>query len=461
MTSEAKTGIVVLFVVAVAIVGWARLGGLSRFTQYTVIVSFDDLHGLPKGAPVRLRGVDIGQVTALDIVDDPEAESLQARATLSISRKHLLYHEDKFQVASGSLLGDRHIRVTRGEKYGAPVSMEATEVLAGSPPSGLDAVTSQADDIAGQLGRVMGGLEEVIGDEQVQADLRETLANLKVLSERSTQIATRALTLAEGLGPENAEKINLLVDNLHAVSERLRLTAAEVRTFVNTTTLRDDFEDIADNLIATSESVKVTTAKVEELVSDPKTTSDIRTTLENMSEVTAHGSEAAEKATDVLEKVDRIVGRVDRAMGGVEGIGRSLEQIDTEGTFDFRWGSGPAGRMDLGLDFYPNRYGDQFWRVGIRDVGGDETVDLQRGLPLGHRGEALRVGVIEGELGVGYDRRWSARWSSEAELIDPDKFRLDLRARYRYDPDWDLVFGMDRVLSGSEPFVGARRHFDF
>jgi hypothetical protein len=155
------------------------------------------------------------------------------------------------------------------------------------------------------------------------------------------------------------------------------------------------------------------------------------------------------------------VGRVDRAMGSVEGIGSALDRIDTEGAVDFRWGSGPAGRIDLGVDLYPDRYGDQFWRVGLRDVGGAEKLDLQRGLPLGHRGEALRVGLIEGQLGVGWDREWSRRWSSEAELIDPDAFRLDLRARYEYGPDWDLVFGMDRVLSGSEPFIGARRHFDF
>ncbi len=124
-------------------------------------------------------------------------------------------------------------------------------------------------------------------------------------------------------------------------------------------------------------------------------------------------------------------------------------------------GEWAGGRMDLDLDVFPNRYKDGFWRVGVRDIGGSEKLDLQRGLPLSRRGESLRVGLIEGELGVGYDRQWSRRWLSEADIIDPDKFRLDIRAHYRYDPDWDLVFGMDRVFSGSEPFVGARRHFDF
>ncbi len=463
MTSEAKTGIVLLFVVAAAIVGWAWLGGLSRFREYEVIVCFDDLHGLPEGAPVRLRGVDIGKVIDRDVRRDKDLGCLQARATLSVSREHPLFREDKFQVASGSVFGDRHIRVTRlvPEDQGTMISMDEVEVLKGSPPAGLDAITAEAGDIAGQLSRIMDGLERVVGDEQVQADLKQTLANLKALSDRATQVATRALTLVDTLGPEGGEKVNMLVDNLYEVSRSLRLTAAEVRAFTSTTKLPDDLKEISGNLLATSESVKVTTASIEELVSDPKTSSQIRTTLANVEEATQHGSEAAAKASEVLDKVDRVVGRVDRAMGSVEGVGRSFDKIDTEGTFDFRVGSGPAGRMDLDLDIYPDRYSDTFWRVGVRDIGDSDKINLQRGLPLGRRGETLRVGLIEGELGVGYDRDWSRRWSSEAEIIDPDRFRLDIRAHYRYDPDWDLVFGMDRVLAGSEPFVGARRHFDF
>lgn len=452
---------VLLFVVAAAIVGWAWLGGLSRFREYEVVVCFDDLHGLPKGALVRLRGVEIGKVKEVFLDEEPKYPALQACARLSISKKRPLYRGYSFQVASGSVFGDRHILVTEREPRLERISMRETEVIAGGSPAGFEALTSQADDIASQLDRIMSGLEGVIGDERVQADLKETLANLKVLSDRATQVATRALTLVDTLGPESGEKVNMLVDNLYEVSRSLRLTAAEVRTFTNTSTLPDDMQDIAANLVATSESVKATTASIQELVSDPKTSSQIRTTLENVEEATERGNEAAAKATEVLDKVDRVVGRVDRAMGGVAGVGRSLDNIDTEGAFDFRWGSGPAGRMDLDLDIYPDRYSDSFWRVGVRDVGDDDKINLQRGLPLGRRGETLRVGLIEGDLGVGYDRDWSRRWSSEAEMIDPDRFRLDVRARYRYSPDWDLVFGMDRVLSGSEPFVGARRNFDF
>ena len=169
----------------------------------------------------------------------------------------------------------------------------------------------------------------------------------------------------------------------------------------------------------------------------------------------------SDDAIEVLDHTNNIVGRVDEATAKVQGIGQALSDVEAEGRADVRAGSGPAGRIDVSVDLYPDRYKDSFWRVGARDLGGDEMLDLQYGLPLGHRDERFRVGIMENELGVGWDRRWSERLHSEVELLNPDAFRLDLKGRYRYDRDWDLIFGMDRVLSGTEPFAGARYNFDF
>ncbi len=102
MTSEAKTGIVLLVVVAAAIASWAKLGGLSRFREYEVIVCLM-ICTAAKGAPVRLRGVDIGKVTAVDVGMD--LGCLQARAILSISRKQPLYRKTSSRSLPARCLG--------------------------------------------------------------------------------------------------------------------------------------------------------------------------------------------------------------------------------------------------------------------------------------------------------------------------------------------------------------------
>ncbi len=467
MTSEAKAGAVVLLVVAVAIVAWGQLGGLSILRgTYDVVVYFDDLLGLSEGAVVRLQGARVGEVHRVGVVDAEHPSKFPPRlawARIRIQNETLLYHGDTFQVASGTLLGDRHVRVTRVTPSGTVIAdTDPPQEIAGSAPGGIDALASQAESIADQANKAMGNLDALLGDPELQANLKDTFANLKTLSVSASAIANKTLTLVEGLGPEDTDKVTGIVDNLHAVSQSLRRTAAGINAMVATTTLPEDMEEISRHLVDASESVAGTVDTVEEIIGDPKTETDIRDIMGNARDATGQATVALEKATSVLEHVDNIAARADETSADFERFGDSIKAIEAEGYIDFRVGDGSSGRIDVGADLYPDRHKDEFWRVGVRDLGGGgEKLDLQRGFPLDHRNERLRIGLMAGEVGVGYDREWSPRLSTEAEIIDPDKFRVDIKGKYRYDPEWDLLFGVDRALSGSEPFIGARRHFDF
>jgi phospholipid/cholesterol/gamma-HCH transport system substrate-binding protein len=462
VSSEAKTGIVALLVTAAVIISWSKLGGLSRLKgEYEVHVFFDDLHGLPVGAPVRLHGVRIGVVRDLDIARQPEFPQKLACAKLSIERRYTLYAGDLFQIASGSLLGDKHVKVSRGERAGAALDKGKISVVEGAAPSGIEALTADAEVLADQAQSAMTSLNELMSDQQVRADLKATLANMRLLSAKATQVAAKALQLVDRLGPEESAKVEKMVDNLYEVSQSVRRMAAGMNAMVATSTTPQDLDRITGNLAQASENVRRSMEAVEGVVADPKTSEDLRATLENVRQVSDQGIEIAKQTSSVLEHADSIAAKVDTAIGGLPSLTSPFREWDSEGQVDFRVGDADSGRIDLALDLFPRKFDDAFWRVGVRDVGGAETLDLQRGIPLRHRGERLRVGVFENKLGVGWDREWSSRLSSELELLDPDQFRVDVKGRYRYDEDWDLLFGIDRALSGTEPFVGARRHFDF
>lgn len=462
MTSETKVGIVALLVIAVVVLAWSTLGGWSRLRgQYRVIVCFDDLRGLPVGAPVLLHGVKIGEVTDIDLKRPPDFPGKPARAWLSIEREHTLYAGDTFQVSSSSLLGGKHIKVTPSGRSWAALDKRKVSIVEGSGPAGIEALAENAEALAADARSATASVNELLRDEQLRADLKAALAGMRTLAERATQVATKALTLVDKLGPRDAEKVQAMVDNLYEVSRSLRRTAAGVNAMISTTTLPADLDRISANLAKASESVRRSTEAVESIVADPKTSEDLRGTIENAREVSEKGVQIAEKTTQVLDRLEGVVTKVDTAIEGLPTLTNPFRNMEVEGHGEVRLGSGPAGRIDVALDLYPNRYSDNFWRIGVRDLGADEKLDLQRGFPLSHRGERLRIGVFEGKLGAGWDREWNARLSSEVELIDPDEFRLDVRGRYRYNPDWDLVFGVDRMFSGTEPFIGARRHFDF
>jgi len=462
MSSEARTGVVIVLVIAIAIVAWARLGGLARWLgRYEVTVCFDDLHGLDVGAPVMEAGVRIGEVAAVSLETPPRLPGMPATARLSIDRRHSLRRNDRLQISSASLMGDRYISVTRGDPPGPVLGQKSHAVLAGGPPAGFEALASGAQDIAGQVHTSMTNLQQLLGDKQTQRDLRETIRNLNLMSVRAAQIATKALSMIDQVAPANAAKINGLIDNLHEISRSLRLTAAGVNALVSTSTIPDDVTLATHNLAATSKSIERAAAEVEEILGNPKTSSDIRETLGNVRAVTEEGTQVVAKTAEVLEKVDRIAGRVDRSMDSVGAVRRFLSRMDYQGHLDLQLGTGEAGRADLNIDVFPRPYRDDFWRIGLRDVGSRNALNLQRGIPLSHRGEYLRFGLIDGTVGLGWDRQWTPRLASEAELYDPGSLAFDVRGRYQYDRDWDILAGVDSVFSHPEPFVGARRRFDF
>ena len=68
MTNEAKTGVVVLISAAVLLALVLKVGNFKLFQQgYTVKSQFHYTAGVKKHAPVRLSGVDVGEVKEINI----------------------------------------------------------------------------------------------------------------------------------------------------------------------------------------------------------------------------------------------------------------------------------------------------------------------------------------------------------------------------------------------------------
>ncbi len=103
-----------LFVCAgLAAVGWLSLqvGGLSivRPASVTLYAHFDDVGGLTDRSPVRLGGVTVGRVTAIDLDDD-----LRARVTLEVDEGVPLSIDTAAAIRTSGLLGDQFVALEPG-----------------------------------------------------------------------------------------------------------------------------------------------------------------------------------------------------------------------------------------------------------------------------------------------------------------------------------------------------------
>ena len=88
-----------------------QIGGLEFGSQDRIVLraTFDDIGGLSARAPVRVAGVKIGQVSAIDLDED-----LRATVSMEVETGLALSIDSSAAIRTAGLLGDQFIAVELG-----------------------------------------------------------------------------------------------------------------------------------------------------------------------------------------------------------------------------------------------------------------------------------------------------------------------------------------------------------
>ena len=125
--SENKTEVAVGGIVLAAAVGFlvyaGQLTGFASTSQgYPLHASFRSADGVDLGTDVRMAGVKVGRVTALDL--DPE--TFRARATFTVQEGIELPDDSAISIASEGLLGGNFVEILPG---GSPFAFEPGDTV--------------------------------------------------------------------------------------------------------------------------------------------------------------------------------------------------------------------------------------------------------------------------------------------------------------------------------------------
>ena len=104
--------VVVLGLVALVFVALkaANLSSFNSQDTYAVSARFDDIGGLKARAPVRVAGVVVGRVTAINL--DPK--TFQGVVSLAIERSYQLPKDSSANIRTAGLLGDQYVGLEPG-----------------------------------------------------------------------------------------------------------------------------------------------------------------------------------------------------------------------------------------------------------------------------------------------------------------------------------------------------------
>jgi phospholipid/cholesterol/gamma-HCH transport system substrate-binding protein len=453
--AEIKVGIITL--IAIILVGaylfYVR-GYIAAAATYQVCVTFESARGLERGDPVRMVGVRIGKVNAVEINPDLEAD-----VTLAIDERYELYDSYKFQIAASGIIPERFVEVVPAPPDPYATKMDDGFCVDGVIQPTLRDLSAAGSELLANLNRTSRALNVVLTDQEILMGLRSTLEAFEAAASDASKVAAATASLAEELTPEMTAALR----NLEGAFADVRAVTADLRLRVTEGGALDDVEETVRYARQTAANAAEASAKLAALTSDPEIEGQVREAVANIRDASRSAKQVGEDLEDFSAElsaaapvVAKVAGEAEEIAGDVEAVREALEAPEITATFDVSY-SGKADRwFPTGyLDFHTRS--DRFFRLGIDDIGEGNELNAQ----LGDRHEriAVRYGLVRSRLGFGIDFDLPRRSSISLDIFDPNNVRADIYADIPVLPEranWSILLGA-RNIGEDELLVGGIR----
>jgi phospholipid/cholesterol/gamma-HCH transport system substrate-binding protein len=204
MSVETKVGAFVLSGLVLLGISIFLLGDFTFENRYDLYVVFSDVANLSKDAPVKLSGVEVGQVQ--DIV----LENSHARVITKIRKDIDIYRNAEFAIGSTGIIGSKYLQVDQGKpssgKFQDGDTAQGTDPLSieRSLTKALSSLTTMINDLNGDgpRGSITKNLRDTV------ANVRELTANLNDLIETTRPSLEKTMSRADAI----TEKLDSLLE---------------------------------------------------------------------------------------------------------------------------------------------------------------------------------------------------------------------------------------------------------
>src|SRR6185369_12745010 len=140
---------------------------------------FEDVQGLRRGSPVRMGGVDIGTVTAVDYASAANDKNIHVRMSIAVDDARRIRKDSLATIEGKGLLGDKMIVITVGSLGQA--QLPEGSVVPSRAAEDMSKLIGRISNISGQVEKVVTNLERAtnsLSDEKLQGDVLNSVASI-------------------------------------------------------------------------------------------------------------------------------------------------------------------------------------------------------------------------------------------------------------------------------------------
>lgn len=164
------------------------VSGVYLFREgYSIYVTYDYVSILDKGAPVRMAGVRVGEVSAVELVPDDETGGLDVKVKLFIDAQAKIRENYEFEIRGTHILSEPHIEISPKEGS-APLVQNGTMIVGKKLVPMEDLIKNAHNTLAGIDQIVNGKLEGADGEtKKIFIGLKESTDKLNTILNKINQ----------------------------------------------------------------------------------------------------------------------------------------------------------------------------------------------------------------------------------------------------------------------------------
>lgn len=317
--SQLKVGITIIVAsVTLGVLLLLMSGTSGIFTpRITVKSYFDNAEGLRKGAPVRLNGVDIGNVTNIQIVRDKDKKLTPVEVDMKVSTKfgYGLRRDSVTSLDTAGVLGETYIdidstqavsaQVQDGDTLPTQVHPDFNEVVRASQSTlqNMDALLKRADRILAFAESGKGSLGKLIYDPTLYNRFSATVADFQKIVE---EVGNGQGSLGALISRNDAyDKFIATLDKMNAVIDDMQQGKGTAGKFLKDPSLYNNANDTIANLKKVTDDINAGKGTIGKLTKDEELAKKIDNTISKLSDLTTR-LEAGQGTAGKLFKDDTL-----------------------------------------------------------------------------------------------------------------------------------------------------------
>jgi phospholipid/cholesterol/gamma-HCH transport system substrate-binding protein len=291
---------VVVSAVTLAVLLFLMSGTRGLFSKRIMLQAyFDNASGLREGAPVRLSGVDVGNVIHIRVVPDKDKQLTPVEVIMKVSTKYGfdLRRDSVISLDTAGVLGETYLDIDSSQAVG-PVVQDgdtiATQVhpdfnqvvrASQSTLQNMDALLKRADRILAFAESGKGSLGKLIYDPTLYNRLSTTVADLQGMVE---DVAKGKGSLGALINRNDAyDKFLATLDKLNAVIDDVQAGKGTAGKLLKDPSLYDNANDTIANIKKVSETINSGKGTIGRLIQDDELGKKLDTTITKLSELTS------------------------------------------------------------------------------------------------------------------------------------------------------------------------------